>query len=229
MTTLGVYASKVRDRLDEATERFWEDDQIRTWIMEGARDVARRAEVLQKESSIPVAIGDQVYPMPPDTIRIHRVEHHHNDGRATVLTYRDYHTMDSIWWTSQTSATGDPVFFTFWGYPPALNMTIYPKPNTGDGSFRVFYYGMPTALAADGTADGSEVELPMGWDDCVELYCEYTALRKDRDPAWQEAKQLYEQKVQELIDVTRRWSDQAGQWDVDGAFGPMDWLYGGEW
>src|SRR2546430_4771130 len=40
--------------------------------------------------------------------------------------------------------------------------------------------------------------LSEGWSDLIVLYCEYMALRKDRDPRWQDSKKRSEEHTSEL-------------------------------
>jgi hypothetical protein len=205
--TLVGMRTKVRRRLDEVTARFWNDTDLNDWINEAAREVARRAEVLQDTKFIDAVGGQQQYPMPTDVYRVHRVEFARSASSVQPLEYRDFNNMDSVWWSSQRTTPGDPYWFTMWGFPPTLSLIVYPTPSTSIAQgFKVFYYRMPATVAAD----SDTVEVPAGWDDVVLDYCEYSALRKDADPRWQEAKQLFEDKMNHMTDTTQRWIDSAG-------------------
>lgn len=228
METLSTLRGRVRVRVDEASAQFWADTDLDQWINEAARDIARRSETLQATTEFDATADTQEYTLPTDVIKVHRAEYANNTDRDTVtpLEYRDYNTMDSVWWSQQVQSRGDPYWFTMWGFPPSLKMVVYPTPSdTVTNGFKVFYYRLPAAA----TTDGDNIEIPQGWEDLAEDYCEYMALRKDGDPRWQEAKQLYEQKIDGFIDMTRRWTDQAGV--VATQHGPVPaWLYGGgEW
>lgn len=222
--TLLELANDTRDRLDEVTAQQWQDNQLRKWINEGARDLARRCEVLQDRADIPAFANTQEYALPASIIRVYRVEFRPTgSGEVIPLDYRDFNNMDAVWWSQQTTARNKPRMFTMWGFPPNLKMIVYPTPDT-NGSFKVFHYRFPADLATDGSADGSNVEVPEGWWDALVDYCEYMALRKDADPRWQEAKQKYEDTVGNLHDVTRRWSDQSSTFVPEGS-GPLpNWL-----
>jgi hypothetical protein len=221
--TLGECITSIRDRLDETDARAWTDAQLRRWVNEGVRDVARQAEVLQTTEDIAVSGGTQEYLMPADVVRVYRVEWR-PDGETSVypLDYMDFHEMDQVWNTSQ-STSGTPAYYTMWGYPPSLNMILYPTPAVG-GAARVFYYRVPANLETDGTDDAEDVSVPEGWEDLLIDYAEYHALRKDRDPRWQEARALYLERLGNMYDITRRWSDQAGTISVGRSHLPR-WLW----
>jgi hypothetical protein len=205
--TLGALKLKVRRRLDETNVRFWKDEDLTDWINEGAREVARRAEVLQHTTSINAVANLQQYSLPNDTFRVHRVEWSRDGNASTALEYRDFNSMDSIWWSQQRTSTGDPYWYTMWGFPPQLNLIVYPTPDTDIlAAFKVFYYRLP-GLAL---TDTQVVEVPAGWDDVILDYCEFSAMRKDADPRWQEAKALFEDKLGHMVDSTRRWTDASG-------------------
>lgn len=210
METLAELRTSVRDRLSEATASQWSADMLKRWINEGLQDVARRTETLQDTTDITATISLQEYSLPSDILRVYRVEWRPTSGNVHPLEYRDFNTMDSVWWGSQTTAVSTPVLFTMWGYPPLLKMIVYPSPSEA-GSFKLYYYRLPATLVND--ADIAEI--PEGWTDLVVSYCEFMALRRDRDPRWQEAKALYEQSVEKMYELTRRWTDQAGMMDAD--------------
>src|ERR1700752_4875880 len=96
--TLGDLLTDTRSRLDEQASNFWSDTEVRRWIVEGARDLARRCEVLMAEDTITVTATVQGYNAPPDCIRIHRAEWR-PVAQTTVypLEYRDYNAMDGVW------------------------------------------------------------------------------------------------------------------------------------
>lgn len=220
--TQGELIADVRSRLDEAATGQWTDEEIRRWINQGATELARRTETLQATATISMVNGQQQYTAPVDTLRIYRVEYLGPNSEVTVLEYRDYNNTDSVTWSSQLTATGQPFLWTAWGFPPYLRLVLYPLPDSSTTSIRVFYYRLPTKLAEGTNADANTiVDIPDGWQDLIVDYAEYNALRKDRDPRWQEAKGLFEQGVQNMFDLTRRWTDQAGMIDTDNGIGPL--------
>jgi hypothetical protein len=216
MTTQSQMLLDVRSRLDEQSPQFYTDSELRRWINQGTRDVARRTETLQATAVVNLSPGQQQYTAPTDTIRIYRVEFRDAGSRVYPLEYRDYNNADSVWWTTQLTAQSNPMMWTAWGFPPNLKIVLYPIPANPSTTIKVFYYQAPTDLATDGTDANSTIPIPTGRDELVTDFAEYMALRKARDPRWQEAKGIYDEKVQSMIDQTRRWTDQAGSYDTDG-------------
>lgn len=225
--TMADMLSDLRERLDEAATTFWSDAELRARINEGCRDVARRTETLLYNTTVAVTAGNQTYSAPSNLVRIHRLEYQPSGGQTVYpLEYMDFHSMDQVWWTSQKITSGTTEFFTMWGFPPSVSFVLYPTPSQS-GVLNVYYYRMSQDLATDGTQDDTSIDVPNGWCDLVANYAEYVCLRKDADPRWQEAKAIYEERLGSLIDVSRRWSDQAGTIDERGRFWPS-WLYSSE-
>jgi len=228
MATQATYLTNIRNKLDETTSGQWSDAELRAWINEAARDVARRTESLQATALINVDPNVQEYNLDGNYLRVHRVEWSPTASSSVYpLEYRDFNSMDAVWWSSQTTAKGYPSFYTMWGYPPTLKIVIYPTPSEA-GKLKMFFYQTPTDLATDGTAVGSTVPVPSGYEDLVEYYCEFVALRKDRDPRWQEARALYMDSLNGMLDRTRRWTDQGDFIQVGQSHLP-GWLWGNEW
>jgi len=225
MTTQSQLLSDIRSRLDEPAAQFYTDPELRRWINQGARDIARRTETLQTTALIALTPGQQQYSAPADTLRLYRLEYIDNSNRSSVLEYRDYNNSDSVWWTTQLTAMSTPAMWTAWGYPPNLKLVLYPIPNVPSTNIKVFYYQSPAELPVDGSTPNATVPIPTGRDELIVDFAEYMALRKARDGRWQEAKSLYDDKVASMIDQTRRWSDQAGTWDSDspGPLHPYVW------
>lgn len=223
MKTLLQVRTNLRSKLDETSARFWSDADLTQFINEGARDIVRRSETLQASTSINAVANTQEYTLPSDVIRIYRVEYSQDGNIFYPLEYHDFANMDSIWWSQQKTSKGIPTWFTMWGFPPTLKLVLYPTPSSSTtNAIGVRYYRLPL----EATANGDNVEVPEGWHDLVEDYAEYVALRKDHDQRWQEAKQLYEAKMGDMISVTRRWTDQADAITVGTNMVPR-WLYDG--
>ena len=228
MATQATYLTNIRNKLDETTSGQWSDAELRTWINEAARDIARRTESLQTYEEINVTANTQEYTVNDGCLRVHRVEWRPTaSSNVYPLEYRDFNSMDAVWWASQTTSKGYPTFYTMWGYPPTLKIVLYPTPSEG-GKLKVFFYQTASNLATDGSAAGSTVQVPVGYEDLIESYVEHVALRKDRDPRWQEARAIYMDSLQEMIDQTRRWTDQGDFIQVGSSHIP-GWLWGGEY
>lgn len=220
MATLLSLRTSVRDRLDEAVAIHWSDAQLNSWINEGARDIARRTETLQDKEVIAVLANTREYTIPASVLRIHRAEFKvTGDNNIYPLEFRAFNAMDSIWWTQQGVTTSTPLLYTVWGSNPNNKVVIYPVPAQA-GALTLFVYRLPVVAEED----GDEVEVPGGWDDLCVDYAEYHALRRDRDPRWQEAKTLYEERIADFYDLSRHWVDQGGIITPDSPIGPPAWL-----
>lgn len=224
MSTLLELRTDLRDRLSEASARQWPDASLNRYINEGARDLSRRTECLRDTANIAVVIGTQTYTGPTNLIRLHRIELITADSNI-ALEYRDYSSMDSVWHSAQSSRDGHPVYYTTWGMPPLFKIILYPTPSAV-GTLKVFYYRFPANVTVDATA----VEVPEGWQDLVVLFAESTALRRDADPRWQEAKAEYMERLGDLYTTALRYGDQAGT--IDGGWssgGLPEWLTQDAW
>jgi hypothetical protein len=85
-------------------------------------------------------------------------------------------------------------------------MSVYLDPVPAEaGVLTLYYYRLPTARATADTSDASlAIEVPDGFDDLVADYAEMRALRNDADPRWQDARSIYEDKLNALIVLTTR-------------------------
>jgi hypothetical protein len=205
--TLSAMRSDVRTHLDEATASFWTDAQLNSFINDALRDIARRTETLQKIATIAVTAGTRNYTMPTDIVRCHRIEFDPGPGSGPLypLEARQFFELDSIWGVTQTQTRAFPDYYALFGFPPSLQIYLYPVP-AQVGNLNVFYYRLPAVAASDSDV----LDIVEGWWDLITLFAEYQALRKDADPRFAEAKDVYEGKLGEMIDATRKWHDQAG-------------------
>lgn len=221
MATLLEVRTDVRARLNEITARQWLDSQLNTWINEGMRDLARRTETIQSFSTAVAVIANTAeVTAPADMLRVHRVEYVPSGGGVVYpLQLTTYDELDQMWGIYPNTTGGIPVYVALWGFPPTVKMRLYPVPNQA-GNLNIFYYRLPATASADGTT----LEVMTGYEDLIALYCEYVARRKDRDPTWQEAKQMYEERVAEMVDTTRQWHDQAMTISIGNNAVPQ-WLY----
>lgn len=224
MATQGDVLDLVRDRLDEATPHQWSNEQLRRWINEGVRDVARRTECLMMTDTVAGVIGQHDYTLPTDIVRVHRVEWRPSSGdNIYPMQYVELKDGDHLWSTTRETQEGTPTTWTLWGFSPSLKMLVYPTPAEA-GNFQVWSYQMPANLAVDGTAAGTTLGIPTGWEDLVADYAEYRALRKDRDPEWQGAKALYDEHLLDLAATAQKWADQGSVITPSGISIPH-WLY----
>lgn len=219
--SLANIRTMVRDRLDESAAKFWTQANLNTWINQGAQNIAKRAEVINDRVTIPVMVNAATYAAPADTCKIHRIEFSPDNGVTLYpLEKRDHQEMDQVWGSRQSTSYAYPNFFVPWGVPPNLKLQLYPVPSSS-GSLNIYYYRLPHVVVNDADV----VEIPQGWESCLVSYVEYMALRKDADPRWQEAKQLYEEELGAMIDLTHSYSDQSS-WMSYGTSILPQWLVG---
>lgn len=229
MTTQAQFITKARSRLNEATARQWTDQQLREWINEGARDIARRTEALEDRDTIVGVIGTSEYSLATDIVRVHRVEWTPTNEDTTQLEYVDLQNLDAFGWRQRTMQQDRPYVYSIWGSGAALKLLVFPVPGTA-GSFTIWQYRLPAVLAESSSADANTaVEIPQAWDDILLDYIEYRALRKDRDPRWQESKAMYDENSAQMYDNTRRWVDQAGMILPGGGSALPAWLTQGDY
>lgn len=210
MTTQRAFIRKSRTRLNERNARQWTDTDIREWLNEGARDIARKTETIEDRETIAGIVSTSEYTLPADTIRVYRVEFTPTSERTRKLTYVDVKAMDGFGWEQRDRTQSYPDIYTVWGSGRTLKLIAFPAPSLA-GNFTVWYYRLPAALEEENTTDQeTDIEIPPGWDDILLDYVEYRALRKDRDVRWTEAKALYDENLASMYDNTRRWVEDAG-------------------
>lgn len=208
--TQATYLTMARERLDETTARYWTDAELRRWINEAARDIARRTETIQDRDTVSVLAGTQEYTLADDILRVHRVEFvGTGDTAVHPMEYMDFNNMDQLWVTRKAQDRGTPRVFSLYGFVPNLKIILYPISDRS-GTLTVYSFRLPAELATDGSAASSTVEIPEGWEDLVIEYVLYQGQLKDGNQDWQALKQLYEQKLDDMMTRTQRWTDQAG-------------------
>lgn len=220
--TLGAAISRVREQVGEPTAAQWSQAELRRWIMDAAKDIARRSKCLRGSSTFSTVAGTDTYTITTRLIEIYHVDYLRSGWPAArPLTYVDVPTKASFGYTPSTY----PNFYALWGFPPSLSMILYPTPSASSDTVTYWYYRLPADLSLKGADDAQNVEIPEGWENLLYLYAEYAARRRDEQrDAWVEAKQLYESELSDLI-AAARYTRQAGQivddWQsYDYQFGP---------
>lgn len=228
--TLSAMRADVRAHLDEATATFWTDAQLNTWINDALRDVARRTETLQATSTIAATVGTRSYSLAsisPSIVRIHRVEFDPGPGSGPIypMEARNFYELDQVWGSQQGQQRSYPDYWALWGFPPNLSIYVFPVPSQA-GNLNIWYYRWPAVAASDTDV----LDIAEGWWDLVTLFAETQALRKDADPRFADARQVYEAKIAEMLDMTRHWHDQQ-QYVSTGRTWLPGWLtsFEGDW
>lgn len=211
--TQGTLVKELRSRINEPNPNgFFSDEEIRTWVNEGARECARRTEALRTSSTIAVTANTQDYTAPTDCVRMHRLEFKPTGSSQRIpLMYRDRTAMDVVWGTYQLmSSSWWPEFYTMWGIPPTMTITLYPTPTTA-GSLYAYYYRLPTALSVTGTAAATTLDIPEGWEDLILSYAEARArLKQQRTDLYQVAWGQFRELLQALNETAARYTDSPG-------------------
>ena len=233
--TLAQARTEVRDILDEATQAFWTDAQLNSWLNQGCADIARRALCLRKLSTVAVVANTQNYNAPSDIYQLYRVEFVPSTGSFIYpLTWMGYQEADMAWGTYQSFPAAWPEIFVLWSNPGAttqspatLQIRLFPVPAQA-GVLNVFYYRQ----VVQASADGDQLDTLPGWEDLAVEYAVYKAKRKDKEADWQDAFSFYEQKLNDMIMVSATFQDQAGTFSTGQSSWPP-WanaqLNSGEW
>lgn len=233
--TLGNAISAVRDLIDESSPQFWTNAQITNWLNQGCADIARRAMVLRNQVQVAVFPNIQNYSGPTDMYELYRVEFVPSTGTFTYpLTWMGWQESDQAWGTYQSFPAAWPEIYTTWWNPGStttspsnLQLRLFPVP-AQSGVLNVFYYRQ----VVPAVADTDQLDTIPGWEDLAVEYAIYLCKRKDKEPDWQDAFSFYEQKLNDMIQITGTFQDQAGtfstgqgQWPpwAIGSYGGSDW------
>lgn len=223
-TTLSQALTTVRDFLDEPQPAMWSNAQLTNYINLAQADIQRKSEALRQLSTINVQPDVQKYTAPTDTLRIYRLEYIPQGSNQTYsLEFRGYNESDAVWGTYQQYTGQYPSIYTLWSQPPNLQIVAYPVPSQY-GIFQVFYYRQPIPVV--NSTDTLDV-LP-GFEDVVFDYAVYRSYRQDADPRWQDQFQLYSDNLQNLIAMSRSFTDQPNFFST-GSNNVPSWLVNGGW
>lgn len=218
MATLGSIRQMVATKLKPDTTVTPFD--LNSWINDGAKDIARRTESLEASAAIAWTAGAASKPAPADLIRAHRCEFVDLSGLNTYsVELKAKQELDQIWGILHTQQSSYPSYGYLQGFPPNTVLNLYPVPAQA-GTVNLEYYRLPAPM----NADADPLDLVVGWEDLLELYVESEVQRKERDPIWSATKQLYDEKVVDMVEKTRQWHDQAGVMTVGNRQVPS-WLY----
>ena len=218
--------TQIRDRLDEPTEGYWKNAELLRWLNEATKDIARKSEVFRTDATISVTSGTQSYTLPTNLVTILENSTYFKPSSTSQrypLEPVDQTIAVQTWGVNQAITRNRPQQYTTTGYPGSsgsLSMVLYPTPNT-NGTIYYTYAKVPTALATDGSASGTTVDIPGGWEDVACDYVEYKAqLRRGNYQAADIAKSNYEMNLTAMADAGMRLSHVPGQigWDPWGHY-----------
>jgi hypothetical protein len=214
--------ARVRSRLDEPVERFWKDIELLGWLNEAMRDAGRYTRHIRDTKQVAVMSGLSEYTLPDDVIEVENAYFLPGDGRQIPLSGQSFDNLDASWGSWQNMQVGEPQTFALWGTPPALKMKLYPSPSQA-GTVSMLVVRMPQNVVSTVSA----VDWPPAWLDVLEDYMEMAALRKARDPRWQEAFTMYTQK-RDMLDTNGDYDTNPQTFVFDGYAGILPrWLVEG--
>lgn len=220
-STLTNLLADVRDRLDETTASFWSDAGLTRWINEALSDIAKRSETLLSKGTVPAVASTATYNLPTDAVRLHLVEYVPSGSTQTYpVKVATRQSMENVWGLNQSQVGSYPMFYVPWGFVPNLQMQVYPVPSAA-GTFNIWYYKLPTTLVNGGDV----AQIPEGWQDLIPLYVEAIAKRKDHDPTWSEAMEMYETRLRTMSEQLRHLHDQQEYITATSGVGVPAWLY----
>jgi hypothetical protein len=176
---------------------------------------------------------------PSDVIRINRIEFqvYGDSSQIYPLEAATQAYLDQIWGVDQLSTQSYPGYYTTRGYPGgsgrnAFVIQIYPNPAQA-GNLNIYYYRMPLRIpdpGVDPSNYGLTLDLLDGWDDMLVDYVIMKGKMKRRDPSWKDQQEMYESKVGNIVDVTRRFNDAPQYFSYDNMLSPWGGDgWGGNW
>lgn len=225
MVTQQDAITRCRERLAEPKPMLYSDIELCAWLNEACRTVSRKTESLRETFTIAVTATVSNYAISLGTpnitaaniIRIHRVEYLQT-GSGTIYTLRpvEVNHADALGYTSGQDNSGTPYLYFLWGWGPSTatanttpSMQLFPSPSS-DGLLNIYTYRFAADLDILGSDRLANLEIPNGWDDILYDYVEYRARLKDRDPQWQVAKQLFNENLTDMFNLTRQYTDAPG-------------------
>lgn len=218
-TTVTAAVAAMRERLDEPTAGQWTDLQLRRWLNEGIRDIARRTRLYTGQSTQAITANIQEYTLGADILAIEHIlwAATADTNRKVPLEARAFSGV--MRYVNETSS--DPVFYSTYGHPPTLKVQLWPTPSRAG---TIYIYGPTLPTAMDVTAGTGNIDVIEGWLEVAYDYCEYMAQRKDKDAAnWKDTFQLYQDKVNVMIEQSST-DDSLGEFTFTGTGIVPSWL-----
>lgn len=200
--TVNQVVASVRSRLDEVTTATWTDTEIKRWTNEALRDLARRTKHLRDTTTVTTTAGQAEYTVPANVIEIDLVYYAPGDGRQIPLMHQAFQGMNALWGQNMDRSGGDPQVWTQWGTPPLLKLRLYPTPPASSKTVTLYVVRLPASITEDDASNTTALDFPLAWVDLVKDYAEYCALRKDRDQRWKESFDLYNSRVDDMLQVS---------------------------
>jgi hypothetical protein len=216
MRTQADLIAEIRELVDDPTAYpigRYTDVEIRRWINNGARDVARQTQCLRDFTQVNAVADQRKYVLSGslNIIGVHKIEYV-VDSQTYPLTYMDPYNADRSRGIYRERSGFWPSYWTSWDTPPSLTIEIFPATTTSTGTLDIYFYRHPADLATASTADQAQpIDLPSGWEEAPVLFAAARAMMKDRNMQGYETFMAeYAMKVRELEHVATRYTDQGG-------------------
>lgn len=215
--TVATALLQLRERLDEPVEAQWKDVELRRWLNEGIRDVARRTRLYQDQTTVDVSANTGEYTLAADVLAIeHLLWKADAESFKRPLEPRAFEGVQR--YINETGV--DPVFYSTYGHPPVLKVQLWPTP-TRDGT--LYLYGPTLPDAIDPLTGTGNIDVIEGWLEAVLDYAEFMALRRDRQEIWKDIFVAYEARIQQMIELSAT-DDALGEIQFTGTSLVPTWL-----
>lgn len=193
--TVASAVAALRVRLDEATAAQWQDADLRQWLDEGIRDIARTTRLHTDQISFAVSANVGEYTLSDRVLAIEFAMWKATaDTRKIPLEPRAFVGVQK--YINETGS--DVTYFSTYGHSPLLKMQLWPTP-TRVGTIYIYGPMIPTALDVSGGTGNVDVAEP--WYEAALDYAQYLAERKDKqNTQWKDTFGLYQAKVQTMIE-----------------------------
>lgn len=227
-TTVATAITAIRERLDEATASQWSTVQLRRWLNEGVKDIARRTFHYQDIDTIAVVASTGTYNAAADVLRINQIYFSPtaDTTQKIPLQARAWEAMDNVWWNRQDLESGYPVMWATRGYSPSCQIKLFPVPSVA-GTLYLNVVRMPADLDISGGT--GNVDCPDAWIEIAYFYCAYMAFTKDRD--WEAADRAFQQYGSMIDNMIEHgdYSNVAGEFTWSGSGHLPNWLTNPNW
>lgn len=222
---------EARDALDDPAPGRFKDPQLRRWLNEAQRDIARRVPWFRLEATESAVAGTQTYDAPVTAVMIHDIRYETTGSdRPYPLDYMPQANVARQMGPMLTTSRGIPSVFWTGGFPGALTFSVAPIPSSA-GTFTIFYYAIPADYTDYSNDDETDsILVPEGFESAVVHYMVYSAKASAGKADWVQWKQMYESTLTGLEEITDTdFTDQLG--GILGGSSPSfspGYLYGSE-
>lgn len=131
MTPAQVIAM-AREEYNATGETFWSDEELYNIVWRLCQEIATEAKCIERSYSTTTTSGTQEYSFPTNTISIKRVTYED----VPLVKIDDREGLNSQLYSSTTTVTGTPVYYTEWNNA----IKLWPTPDTTGGDLVIYSY-----------------------------------------------------------------------------------------